>query len=139
MEGLAGSLPGGGLHSQETSYCQSNRHSEKVGMSCGSDDWAHQGVCKSPSDDNMDNELSTELLQLPEVKFLHLEYLPLSQIIILIIYIIVKCMITSKYVSQSQYWAVEMAQYLSCFQYLLQNTLGLSFFSMAIITADLLS
>ncbi len=91
------------MYSQETGYCQSNWHSEKVGMSCGSDDRAHQGVSECPPDDHMGDELPTELLQLPEVEFLHLEYLPLSQIIILKINMMMKCVFTSRYVSQSQY------------------------------------
>ena len=64
MEGPAGSLPVGGLHSHEGSNAQSRRESEHPSVSRRPDDGSHEGEGHQPSEGQVSNELSTQFLQL---------------------------------------------------------------------------
>ncbi len=83
VESLAWSLPVWCLNSQESSNGQSNWQSKHPSVSSRSDDGSHQWEGESVAKEQVGNELSTHLLELPEVELFHLKNFPFSQVIIL--------------------------------------------------------
>ena len=82
-EGLVRALPVGALHGKERGERERGRQTENEVLSLGAQDGTHQRVGDGPTDAKVRDRLTAELLKLAAVELLHLDDLPLAEVVIL--------------------------------------------------------
>ena len=82
VESLVWSLPVRSLHTEEGCEGDSYGESQHPAVGCALDDGAHKREARQPTDAEVGDKLSGELLELPAVELLHLDDLVVSEVII---------------------------------------------------------